>query len=524
MNITGRNCAGYSWTATGDTELSAYDPVRREILPERFVVATEAEMEIALMKATAAFAIYRQTSGGDKAVFLEAIAAEILGLGDVLLHRAVAESGLPLARITGERGRTMQQLQMFATLLREGSWVEAVIDTSIPDRQPLPRPDLRTMLQPLGPVLVFPASNFPLAFSTAGGDTAAALAAGNPVVIKGHESHPGTNELVAGAILRAAEKCGMPDGVFSSLNGYGHTLGQALVKHPAIKAIGFTGSQRAGTAIMATAAARPVPIPVYAEMGSVNPVLLLPGKLSTASAVLAQQYAASITQGAGQFCTNPGVLMALAGPDTDHFAEMLALGLQQVPPAVMLNKTVYQQYCTGLERLRQQDGVRTVYAGSPAGDERAYPALLQVDSDVFKRHAHLQEEVFGPSSLLVTCKDVAALLQTIGGLQGQLTATVLGDKYDLQQYAAAIQLLQDKAGRILFNGVPTGVEVCEAMVHGGPFPASSDARSTSVGTAAIRRFVRPVCLQDCPPALLPDALKEENPLQIWRKVNGQWTR
>ncbi|ASZ14241.1 aldehyde dehydrogenase (NADP(+)) [Chitinophaga sp. MD30] len=524
MNITGRNSIGYSWTATGDTVLSAYNPVSREILPERFIAATEAEMETALTRATAAFTIYRHISGADKATFLEAIAAEILALGDVLLHRAVAESGLPLARITGERGRTMQQLQLFATLLREGSWVEAVIDTAIPDRQPLPRPDLRTMWQPLGPVLVFPASNFPLAFSTAGGDTAAALAAGNPVIVKAHESHPGTNELVAGAISRAAATCGMPDGVFSSLNGYGHTLGQALVRHPAIKAIGFTGSQRAGKAIMATAAARPIPIPVYAEMGSKNPVLLLPGKVATSAAALAQQYAASITQGAGQFCTNPGLLIAMAGPDTDHFAELLALALQQVQPAPMLNKGVYEQYYAGLKSLQQQDGVRTLQAGVPAADALAYPALLQVDSEVFTTHAHLQEEVFGPSSLLVTCKDMVALQQTIIQLQGQLTATVLGDRYDLQQYAVEIQLLQDKAGRILFNGVPTGVEVCEAMVHGGPFPASSDARSTSVGTAAIRRFVRPVCLQDCPPALLPDALKEDNPLHIWRKVNGQWTR
>ncbi|PSL44872.1 NADP-dependent aldehyde dehydrogenase [Chitinophaga niastensis] len=525
MSITGENIIGFTTSATGTDQLRAYDPVSNATLPEIFTIATGAEVELAVNKATTAFRAYRHTSPEVRAVFLETIATEILAIGDPLLERAVAESGLPLARITGERMRTVTQIRLFAAVLREGSWVDAIIDPAQPERTPLPRPDIRKMLVPLGPILVFPASNFPLAFSTAGGDTAAALAAGNPVIVKAHESHPGTNELVSVAIQKAAQQCGMPDGVFSSLTGAGPALGQQLVKHNGIKAIGFTGSFKAGMAIFDAVTQRREPIPVYAEMGSVNPVLLLPAKLATAAEQVAQQYAASITMGAGQFCTNPGLLITLAGEATEKFAAALQQQLHSIAAGTMLNPAICYHYYENREQLARRKGVQTLVSGaSQVAQTKGAPALYRVSGQHFLASEELQQEVFGPSSLLVVCADEKELQTVLSQLHGQLTATVMAEPEDLQQFAVALQLLADKAGRIIFNNVPTGVEVGYAMHHGGPFPATTDIRSTSVGASAILRFARPLCFQDWPQQLLPDALKDGNPLNIWRKVNGEITR
>lgn len=522
--ITGKNVIGNTSSANGTASLRAYNPDANAHLPEVFTIATEEEVRQAMNKATEAFPIYRQTAPVARAAFLETIAREILDCGDALLERAVAESGLPLARITGERQRTINQLHLFAAVLREGSWVDAVIDPGTTYRKESPRPDLRKMLVPLGPVLVFPASNFPLAFSTAGGDTASALAAGNPVVIKAHESHPGTNELVATAIQRAVQKCRLPEGVFSSLTGIGTELGQTLVKHPAVKAIGFTGSYKAGMAIYHAAASREQPVPVYAEMGSVNPVLLLPGKLAAAGQQIAQQYAASITQGVGQFCTNPGVLIALEGAATDAFIPLLTAAIAAIGEGTMLNTGICEHYYSRRQLLSKQPGVQCLYAGdNRAAQTKGTPALYQVSGTHFIKNPLLQQEVFGPSSLLVVCNGEQELMQVIAHLQGQLTGTVMCLPEEQLHFEAAITALADKTGRMVFNGVPTGVEVGYAMMHGGPFPATTDLRSTSVGADAILRFVRPLCFQDYPPALLPDALKDDNPLGIWRKVDGERT-
>ncbi|NLR59003.1 aldehyde dehydrogenase (NADP(+)) [Chitinophaga polysaccharea] len=523
--ISGKNIIGFDTVAAGADVLRAYSPVSNATMPEAFMVATNAEIALAVDKATNAFQIYRQTSPEARAVFLEAIATEILAIGDPLLERTVAESGLPLARISGERMRTVSQLRLFAAVLREGSWVDATIDVALPDRTPLPRPDIRKMLVPLGPVLVFPASNFPLAFSTAGGDTASALAAGNPVIVKAHESHPGTNELVALAIQKAAQQCGMPDGVFSSISGPGATVGQQLVKHPGIKAIGFTGSFKAGMAIFEAANKRPVPIPVYAEMGSINPVLLLPAKLEAAASDVAVLYARSITLGTGQFCTNPGLLIALAGAATAQFTATLQQELSTTAAGTMLNPGICHHYYETRDQLAGRKGVQTLFAGpAETAQTKGAPALYQVSARDFINDPQLQQEVFGPSSLLVICDDATELSALLQSLHGQLTGTVMATAEDLQSFAPAIAILQEKVGRIIFNNVPTGVEVGYAMQHGGPFPATTDVKSTSVGASAILRFARPLCLQDCPQSLLPDALKDNNPLGIWRRIEGQLTK
>ncbi|HVI48691.1 MAG TPA: aldehyde dehydrogenase (NADP(+)) [Chitinophaga sp.] len=525
MSIAGKNIIGFEEVAAGTEVLRAYNPVSNDWLPEAFTVATTDEINRAVDKATTAFRTYRNTTPEARAVFLETIAEKIMEAGDALLQRAVAESGLPLARITGERQRTVSQLKLFAAVLREGSWVDAIIDPAIPDRQPLPRADIRKMLIPLGPVLVFAASNFPLAFSTAGGDTASALAAGNPVIIKAHQSHLGTNELVAKAIQQAAIQCGMPDGVFASIIGNGSTIGQQMVKHPGIRAIGFTGSFNAGMSIFDAVTQRAEPIPVYAEMGSINPVLLLPGKLAQGAEQVAQQYAASITLGTGQFCTNPGLLLALEGEATERFAAALQQQLAATTPSAMLNRSICYHYYENREQLARKTGVETLFAGvSLVEQTQGSAALYRVSGKHFTTNQELQQEVFGPASLLVVCSDEEELQQAVQMLHGQLTGTVMGTDEDLRYFSELLDRFTEKAGRIIFNNVPTGVEVCYAMQHGGPFPATTDLRSTSVGASAITRFARPLCWQDCPQQLLPDALKDANPLGIWRRVNGEITR
>jgi len=521
--MDGRNLIGYKYSAMAKEILSSFSPAKRRTIDGAFHIATTEEIDEAMNLATSAFTTYRQTSGKDKAKFLNAIADEILILGDELIERAMEESGLPQGRITGERGRTIGQLRLFAKTLEEGSWVDAIIDQADPDRKPFPKADIRRMLVPLGPVVVFTASNFPLAFSTAGGDTASALAAGNPVIVKAHESHLGTNALVALAIQRAAEKTGMPDGVFSSLNGTGKDLGQALAKHPQVKAIAFTGSLRAGKAIFDTANQREEPIPVFAEMGSINPVLLLEKALAKKGEIIAQQYASSVTLGVGQFCTNPGLLIGQQNEDLDLFIKSLAKNIEQITPATMLNEGVCNNFEMGQQKALNITGVKL--EGKAATQKEAIQgqaAVASVSAEVFLQNKELQEEVFGPFTLVVRCASKKEMQAVINALNGQLTATVMGEKEELSENLSLIQQLQNKVGRILFNGVPTGVEVCAAMQHGGPFPATTDSRTTSVGVGAIKRFVRPLAFQNCEQTLLPQALQDGNPLNIWRMLDGTW--
>jgi NADP-dependent aldehyde dehydrogenase len=505
----------------------AVSPLDRAVLEPPFSEAGQAEVDAALEAAEAAFAPYSALPPADRAAFLEAIADEILALGDDLIARARQETGLGTERLVGERGRTMNQLRLFAQVVREGSWVDARIDTALPDRQPLPRPDLRRMLVPLGPVVVFGSSNFPLAFSVAGGDCASALATGNTVVIKAHRGHPGTSEMVATAIRRAVVRCGVPAGVFSMLHGPGAVMGQALVRHPLTRAVGFTGSRSGGRALFDAAAARPEPIPVFAEMSSLNPVFVLPAALKERGAAIAEALKNSVTLGVGQFCTKPGLIFGVAGEAWDAFQLELVRQFEGASPATMLHQGICEEFHAGLARVKSIPGVRLLGCSlKPAdpGQTQGAPIVLATDAANFLRHPELTEEVFGPFALCVTAGDIETLETLARRLEGQLTATLQASPADLEQAAGLAAILTRKAGRLVCNGYPTGVEVCHAMNHGGPYPATTDTRFTSVGTTALQRFVRPVCHQGFPARLLPDALKDGNPLGIWRLVNSQWTQ
>lgn len=521
--MNGQNFIGKTPSAAGTTTFHAVNPTTGELLQPAYHEATPSEVDAAVLKANTAFQGYRKKKGSEKADFLEAIAEGIMSLGDLLGDRYCAESGLPKGRFEGERGRTVFQLRLFAQLLREGSWVNARIDAALPDRQPLPRPDVRSMERPLGPVGIFGASNFPLAFSVAGGDTVSALAAGCTIVIKAHPAHPGTCELVASAILAAAEKTGMPDGVFSMVHGTSTAVGMAIVQHPKIKAIGFTGSFRGGKAIFDAASQRPDPIPVYAEMGSTNPVFILPGALRQNGGAIAKGLAASVTLGVGQFCTNPGLTILEKSSEGSAFLDILSENIQAATAGVMLTESIHQAYEAGVGSLVQQPGVHPLAKGqkSDAGNS-AEANLLTVAAADFLTNKKLEEEVFGPSTLAVEAGSEADLMAVAQNLSGHLTASVFGTPDDLEGHRDLIDLLAQKVGRIIINAYPTGVEVCHAMVHGGPFPATTDSRSTSVGTAAITRFTRPVCYQGFPNELLPDELKDHNPLGIWRLMDGSW--
>ena len=524
--LKGHNLIGNTESAEGNISLQVFSTIRQMNLPEIFTAATETEVEQAVAKAIKAFVIYKNISPENKALFLESIAAEIDNIGDELIERAKLETGLTEQRLTGERGRTTGQLKLFAALLREGSWVEAVIDKAIPDRKPLPRSDLRKMNVPIGPVVVFGAGNFPFAFSTAGGDTASALAAGNPVIVKAHESHLGTNELIASAIKKAAAKTNMPEGVFSFVIGDGVLTGMQLVKNPGVKAVGFTGSYRGGMAIFKAAVnERESPIPVYAEMSSVNPILVLPSKLKNDLPIVVNTLAGSITLGVGQFCTNPGLVFVIEDEFFEEFIKKLAESMAATPAGVMLNTGICKSYYINRQAVASKNAVKVLHLGDNYSESfKGSTALLMVDAEHFISNPALQNEIFGPASLIVKCRDKSVLFRAIQSLQGQLTGTILGNENDLTQYSDSINALREKVGRLIFNGVPTGVEVSHAMFHGGPFPASTDSRATSVGADAIKRFVRPFCFQDFPPEYLPDALKNENPLHIMRKVNGMYTR
>jgi len=520
--LRGHNYIGSAKVISSGEFLRSYNPVTGEYMPERFYKASPDDVGKAADLAAAAFVLYRNVSPEDRARFLEAIGEELLSLDDALIQRARQETGLPETRLTGERGRTVGQLRLFASLIREGSWAEAVIDEAMPERQPAPRPDLRKMLFPIGPVAVFGASNFPLAFSTAGGDTASALAAGNTVIVKAHPGHLGTNEMVASAIISAAEKTGMPDGVFSMIIGDQPDESLALVTHEAVRAVGFTGSYKAGMNIFHAAInQRKEPIPVYAEMGSVNPVLILPQALRQDVEKITTQLAASITLGSGQFCTNPGLLLVMDDPATEAFIDLLGRKMADVPASVMLSDGICRTYVENNRKLIHHEQVEVLVSGAePIDDNKAAATLLKVDAAHFIADEALQEEVFGPLSLIVICKDTEEMERALNCCRGQLTGTVMATVEDMSDFRHCIGILQDKVGRLIFNGVPTGVEVCHAMVHGGPFPATTFGHFTSVGADAIKRFTRPVCFQDWPQEMLPDELKDGNPRHIMRKVNG----
>lgn len=519
---------GFSYIAgtRGDkfgAPLHAVNPATGERLEPAFYEATVAELDRACAAAGHAFEVFGRTSDATRAKLLRAIADRLEG-NDEVVARGQLETGLPKPRLEGERARTCGQLRLFAALLEEGSWVGARIDHAQPDRKPLPKPDVRAMRRPLGPVGVFCASNFPLAFSVAGGDTAAALAAGCPVVVKAHHAHPGVAEIVAEAVVAAIAACELPPGIFSLLYGEGRTIGQALVSHPSIKAIGFTGSRGAGQALMRAAAARHVPIPVYAEMSSVNPIVLLPGATSERAAQLAQGLQGSVTLGVGQFCTNPGIVFVPAGTASEEFRAKLVELMSATPSCPMLHHGIRAAYDSGVNRNSQNAQVETLVpaAAEPGpGQSHAGAALFQTSLDTFLHDDSLMEEIFGPATLLITYERVDELHTAIARLEGQLTATVHATDSELPSAANLLALLEHKAGRLILNGFPTGVEVCHSMVHGGPFPATSDGRSTSVGTLAIERFTRHVAWQSCPDVLLPDALKDSNPLDIHRLVDGQ---
>ena len=519
--ISGENFIGYSRSAADGKTFKTFNPQLNLENPHLFNEASSEEIQKACELAWKAFTIFRTTDGKKKAQFLNAIADEIMNLDDELIETYMSETGLPEGRAKGERGRTVFQLRSFADLVEEGSWVEASIDTAIPDRTPIPKPDLRKMLIPLGPVVVFGASNFPLAYSTAGGDTAAAFAAGCPVIVKSHPMHAGTGELVASAISKAARDTGMPDGVFSNLNSSGIEVGVELVKNPKVKAVGFTGSIRGGRALFDLAASREEPIPVFAEMGSINPVVILPYAVTEKGSELAETYAKSITLGTGQFCTNPGLILGIKGDALTSFSNTLAEALVKIEPSCMLHPNIHSAYDSNKEVAISQQGVNTLADfDSDAQANYARQAVVAVEGDTFLNNTKLHQEVFGPFSMVVECESKEQLEKIIQGLEGQLTGTLISGSDDLNNYEGVIAALKNRVGRLIYNGVPTGVEVCPSMLHGGPYPSSTDSRFTAVGIHSIKRWVRPMSYQNWPQEQLPDELKDSNPLNITRLVNG----
>lgn len=481
------------------------------------------EIEQVMNEAQLAFLSFKNFPGKKKAEFLRTIADEIEALGQQLVSTAMQETNLPEARIINERGRTTSHCRMFADLVEEGSWVEARIDSAIPDRAPAPKPDLRKMLVPIGPVVVFGAANFPLAYSTAGGDTASALAAGCTVIVKAHPAHAETSALVASAISKAMEKTGMPRGVFQHVYGAGFEVGQALVKHPFTKAVGFTGSLAGGKALFDLANKRPDPIPVFAEMSSINPVILLPETLKRDAEKTAASLAGSITLGVGQFCTNPGLILAVEGEGLDRFVKTLSAEIQKAMPGTMLHQGIADNYSRKLTQTLAQKGLKVEGQSlSESTSSQGRPSVASVSANDFMKNPMLAEEVFGPFSLIVRCKSIDELHSVVNRTHGQLTSTIIADEAELTKYTSLFNMLIEKAGRLVVNGVPTGVEVCPSMQHGGPFPATTDSRFSAVGTDAIKRFARPVAFQNFPDSVLPEELKETNPLKIWRLRNNEW--
>jgi NADP-dependent aldehyde dehydrogenase len=514
---------GFGRCETGGRSFRGVAAATAELREPDFISATPADVDRAAKLAADAHRTYGWTTGADRARLLRAIAEGVNKAADAITERAVLETALPEARIRSEIGRTTSQLEMFARLVEEGSWVEARIDHGAPDRKPLPKPDVRSMLRPIGPVAVFGASNFPIAFSVAGGDTASALAAGNPVIVKAHPAHPGTSELVGLAVQAAVRACGLAEGVFSLLFDSGYEVGQQLVQHPAVRAAGFTGSRTGGQALCRLAAQRPDPIPVFAEMGSINPVFILSGAARDRGAEIATGLHASFTLGVGQFCTNPGLVVLGAGDAYEPLVKRLCELVETTAPGTMLTSGMCANFERGTARLAGTHGV-TLLARGGSEPARAAALVFATSAKTFLGNSKLAEEVFGPVTLIVRCDDDGEITAVAGALQGQLTATIHGTPPELESHRTLLELLAARAGRLVFNGFPTGVEVGPAMVHGGPFPATSDGQSTSVGTHAIRRFARFLAYQDYPDAALPPELQDANPLKIRRLVDGWFAR
>ena len=520
IEIKGQSCIAGNWITPPGKSFQSFNPYKKEPMYSFATCGTD-EIEQAAVAAASAFQLYRNLDGKTIGAFLNAIAGEIEALGDQLLEVCDSETALGLVRLMGERGRTCGQLRAFAELVTKGEWVQASIDTAIPDRAPVPKPDLRRMMKPIGPVAVFGASNFPFAFSTLGGDTASALAAGNPVIVKGHPAHPATSELFAHAINRAIEKCDIPTGVFSLLQGLGNDLGTDLVKHPAVQAVGFTGSERGGRTLMDIAAARPQPIPVYAEMGSINPLFVGPNTLQAQAESIATGLSGSVCMGTGQFCTSPGIVVSVA---SEVFETTLKARLSETPRGYLLNPQIAASLQASLESLNNHPQLEWLNRADFEASSMTPPnAVFKTSARNFLADETMSEEVFGPVTLYVVCEDEAQMMQVAENLKGNLTASVHADE-DMELGRKLFDLLDQKVGRVIYNSYPTGVEVCPSQQHGGPYPASSISTSTSVGVSAIVRFARFVAYQGTPDSLLPDALKNENPLGVYRLVNGELTR
>ena len=526
MAATGRSFIGFREGAEGKTKFRAFNPATGEALEPEFQAATPEEVDLAARLAAEAFVTFRELPGAKRAEFLNRIASNIEGIVEPVVERAHLETALPKARLQSETARTCNQLRLFAKVVEEGSWVQARIDRPDPNRRPLPKPGIRSMLRPLGPVVVFSASNFPLAFSVAGGDTASAFAAGNPVIVKAHSAHPGTSQLVGEAVRSAVRACGLHEGVFSLIFGAGTSVGTSLVQHPLIKAGGFTGSTGAGRALMNLASSRPEPIPFYGELGSTNPVFILPGAMKARGEKIAGDLYGSFTLGAGQFCTKPGLIFVSDGNSSDAFVGVLKGKVAEAPQFALLTKGISTDYDRTAANRKQQKDLNVLAEGAPRTENpySARAALYETNISSFLSDHELSEEHFGPSTLLIDYQSKEQILEAARKLEGHLTATIHGTEDDLREFSELTSILENKVGRIIFNGFPTGVEVCHAMVHGGPYPASTDGRTTSVGTQAIFRFARPVCFQDFPDAALPRDLQDANQLGIWRMVDGELTQ
>jgi len=528
MKITGNQLIAGAWKAsTSSSGFTAFDPSNSDALEPKFYDATEAEVDEAMSRAKDAFDELRNKSADQRAQFLDCMADEVMALGDGLLERAQRETGLPLPRLTMERGRAVNQCKMFANILREGSWVDARIDLPNPDRQPVPKPDVRRMLKPIGPVVVFGASNFPLAISVFGSDTVSAIGAGCPVVVKAHPAHPGTCELLAEAIRRAVEKSGMPEGSFSLLQGVSNSVGAALVNHPASEAVAFTGSLRGGRALMDLAAKRERPIPVYAEMGSTNPVFVLPGAMAERGKAIAEGLIQSVNMGVGQFCTSPGIALGIQSDALAQFSSQLSELVKSCPNASMLHKGIATAYANGLDRIKSTNEVKVVGHSEQAPDSIKTEAschVFEATIETYLKEAQLAEENFGPSTILLSGENEGSLKDFAESLDAQLTVTLHANENDLINFQDLITILERKAGRLIINGFPTGLEVCASMQHGGPYPAASHSFFTSVGTASIDRFVRPISYEGFPDSSLPIELRNENTKNIWRLVDNVRTK
>ena len=525
--LAGRSTLGRQAGASEGERFYAANPANGERLEQVFYTASAEEVDLAARMASEAAMVYRLVPGRKKGVFLRTIAEKIESRVAEVVECAHRESALPVGRLQGEAARTCGQLRMFAEVVEEGSWVGARIDGAEPDRKPTPKPDIRSMLRPLGPVVVFGASNFPLAFSVAGGDTASALAAGNPVIVKAHPAHPGTSELVGQALQESVRQCGLPEGMFSLLFDKGIRVGEQLVKHPLVKAVGFTGSSAAGRALMDLAAGREEPIPFFGEMSSTNPVFILPGALRERGASIASGLHKSFTMGAGQFCTKPGMVFLPHADEVSSFSTKLQELVRGSETNNLLTAGICSSFASSIAARGGNPAVRLIAEAPKGGASSGFsaaPVLFETEASAFLSDPELDREVFGPTTLLVQQSNREQMLEIARGLEGHLTATIHGTNEDLREYADLVAILEIKVGRLVFNGFPTGVEVAHAMVHGGPYPATSDGRSTSVGSRAIFRFARPVCYQGFPNEALPEELKNANPLGIWRMINGEMTR